>query len=115
MTIHEAEKLAAQAREQQASELVAHIKKLESTIEDLEQEVDHLRSAGGVEEFRGLLNEALTRLVEVFDVVPIPDLSSWERGQALRRLGSAVAEIMAESNAGAGFDTEFQNMINFFC
>lgn len=92
-------------REVQLGQLLDHeaqIRDLEAKVKRLEDEAAALRAGGGTTELQALPEVALRTLLGVFDAVPIPDLSAFERQQCVRRLMTALDELQAREPERGG-------------
>lgn len=92
-------------REVQLGQLLDHehqIRDLEAKVKQLEDEAAALRAGGGTTELQALPEVALRTLLGVFDAVPIPDLSAFERQQCVRRLMTALDELQAREPERGG-------------
>lgn len=92
-------------REVQLGQLLDHehqIRDLEAEVKRLRDEAAALRAGGGTTELQALPEVALRTLLGVFDAVPIPDLSAFERQQCVRRLATALDELQAREPERGG-------------
>lgn len=92
-------------REVQLGQLLDHehqIRDLEAEVKRLKDEAAALRAGGGTTELQALPEVALRTLLGVFDAVPIPDLSAFERQQCVRRLMTALDELQAREPERGG-------------